>query len=390
MSNLNISFCGLHAENPFFLASAPPTASYESICSAFTMGWGGAAIKTISSSAGEMFDVSNRFTVLDDKTKYAFQNIELLSKLPLANWLRDIKRIKADFPNKILIGNIMATNISDWQQLAKSIQEAGVDALELNFSCPNGMPDRGLGQAIGQNPTTVHELTSAVKAVATIPVFVKLTPNVTNIAYIAEVAQNAGADGITAINTVQSILSVDLDNFVPRPNIGGQSVYGGMSGRAIKPIGLRCVSQISMATQLPVLGVGGISTWQDAMEYILLGASATQVCTQVMLNGMEIIKPLLEGTSKYLQDKNIANLGHLVGKANANIIEHNALSRKKLQAHINQDKCVRCNKCLTICSQSARQAIQKLDDRFVVSHACDGCSLCEKVCAARAISMLAD
>ena len=386
MYKLQTSLGSIKADNPFFLASAPPTASLHSIAQAFELGWGGAVIKTMSLQATETVDPCNRFVVLG-KDAYAFENIELLSKIPLENWLADIKQLKAQYPGKVLIGSIMATTNDDWQQITSNLQHTELDALELNFSCPNGVTELGGGQTIGQDAQAIYKITKTVKYMSKLPVFVKLTPNVAHIEQMAQMAKNAGCDGVTAVNTMQSMLGVDLDSFVPYPNVHGKSFYGGMSGRALKPIGLRAVSQISIATKLPIMGVGGITNWQDAVEYILLGASVTQICTAVMLNGMEIIQPMLEGLNKYLRDKQLSSLEQLIGQANQYIVPHSELSRSKMHAYVDPDKCRNCGKCIKICSQSAYQAIRLEGNKATVQANCDGCSLCSKICPFGAIEM---
>jgi dihydropyrimidine dehydrogenase (NAD+) subunit PreA len=240
------------------------------------------------------------------------ENIELISRQPLSLWLNEIQDIKQCFPHNILIASLMAEiRKEQWQEMAVSLQKAGADALELNFSCPHGMPEKGLGSAIGQDEELTKLITSWVKTVVSIPVIVKLSPNVTDIGRLALAAQKGGADGLAAINTIQSLTSIDLDTFEPLPSVNGLSTFGGLSGPAVKPIGLRCVAQIAQASTLPISGMGGISSWKEAVEYILVGASNVQICTEVMLKGYGIIKGLSEGLTRYLKNKGFLEVNSL-------------------------------------------------------------------------------
>ena len=287
MATLKTSVMGIDFENPFILASAPPTARIDSIDKAFELGWGGAVLKTITPDDLEMIEASQRYASWKNGTKVCgFENIELLSHLTVQQWLDGIEFLRRKHPTKVQIASIMAPVVKEeWQNLVRTLNKASIDAFELNFSCPHGMPEKGIGMAIGTNAEISSMITKWVKEVAEKPVFVKLSPNVTNIAEIAEAVENAGADGISAINTVQSMMGVDLDTFVPMPNVNGKSTFGGYSGASVKPIGLRCVAQIRQKSDLPILGIGGISNWHDAAEYMTVGADVVQVCTEVMING---------------------------------------------------------------------------------------------------------
>ena len=320
----------LHLKNPFLLASGPPTASGEQIRHAFRLGWAGAVTKTITSGTLEISDVSPRFTAWKDEKSglLGFENIELLSKKDLPYWVREIAITRREYPDRVLIASIMASpDPAEWQELAGTVQDAGTDAIELNVSCPHGMPERGVGAAMGQHPDLVASVTRAVRQVATVPLIVKLTPNVTDIVPIARAAVDNGADILAAINTVQCLMGIDLDTLEPRPSVAGFGTYGGYSGPAVKPIGLRVVSQIAREFDLPVMGIGGISRWQDAAEYIAAGASAVQVCTAVMWEGAGIIRDMNAGLSGYIARKLFTGPGDLRGRALPHIGTHEALSR---------------------------------------------------------------
>ncbi len=389
-TTLHTSFLGIDFENPFLLASAPPTALIESIDKAFEMGWGGAVLKTITPDNLEMNEASPRYAVLQDKKRIiGFQNIELLSHQTVNYWCEGIKFLKQKYPHKVVIASIMApVNKDAWQDLVKTINNTPADAFELNFSCPHGMPEKGIGMAIGTDAEISAQITQWVKEVAQKPVFVKLSPNVTNIARITRAVEGAKADGIAAINTVQGFMGIDLNTFEPVLNVNGKTTYGGCSGTMVKPIGLRCVAQIRQASALPILGMGGISTWEDAVQYMAVGSDAVQVCTEVMLNGYKVIGPMLKGLQSYLEEKGFSDIRALKDKAIALISSHENLQKAPLTyPQIQHDKCGRCGKCVTICEESEHQAL-RLDEGYIAvdKTRCVGCGLCRFACPAGAIA----
>lgn len=391
MSTLKTSILGIDFENPFLLASAPPTASIESVDKAFEMGWGGAVLKTITPDDLEMIEASPRYATIKEKGKViCLQNIELLSHETVQYWVDGIKYLKEKHPTKVIIASIMApVEREAWQNLVKTLNNTPIDAFELNFSCPHGMPERNIGMAIGTSAEVSILITSWVKSVATKPVFVKLTPNVTNITWIANAVERAGADGFAAINTVQSFMGLNLDTLEPVLNVDGHSTYGGLSGEAIKPIGFKCVSQLRQNSTLPILGMGGISSWEDAAQYIALGSDAVQVCTEVMINGYGVISKLKSGLLNYLELKGFNSILELKNIAIPKITSHEKLNKKNhLYPLIDKEKCVICGKCIKICSESEHSAL-KLNENCLdlKKEQCVGCSLCSHICPNGAITM---
>jgi len=392
-SKLGLRIGNIQLENPFLLASGPPTAEGDFIRKAFGLGWAGAVTKTINPDHLEVSDVSSRFGVLrsGDGEIVGFENIELISKKSVAYWQTEIERTKKEYPRKALIASIMADREKEsWQTLASQMERAGVDALELNFSCPHGMPEQGLGSAIGQNAEITAAITRWVKEAVKIPVIPKLSPNVTDIQMIARAAVNAGADMLAAINTVQCLIGVDLDSLNPLPSVDGYSTFGGYSGYAIKPIGLRCVAQIAQSVTVPIMGMGGINTWRDAAEYMAVGAGAVQLCTEVMVKGVGIIRSLLEGFRKYLVQKGLESPEALIGAAAKKLGSHEQLNRRySLRATwAAPEECTECGRCVSSCGESGYQAISLQDHQITIdTERCDGCSLCGYVCKTGAIKM---
>ena len=390
MADLRVNFAGMQFPNPFMLASAPPTRTAEMIKRAFAAGWAGAVTKTIGPEPAQ--DLQPRLQPLRHRTRnVGMENIELISQLTIADWQRDIADIKAAYPDRMLWASIMdAPNEKGWQRLAEIVQEAGADALELNVSCPHGMPSKGMGAFIGQNAELTGQVVAWVKKVAKIPIVVKLTPNVTDIAFVAKTAQENGADALAATNTVSGLIGVDVDTLTPLPAVGGVSTYGGYSGPAIKPIALRCVSEIAKATGLPVSGLGGLGTWQDAVEFIAVGASTVQVCTAVMWHGYGVIEDLLDGLNGYLDDKGFAGLNQVVGAALPKIVGFPEMPLAPRARAVVDDTCNGCLLCVTSCADGGFQAITGVKGEVVTIDAdkCDGCGLCVMVCPLGSLSMV--
>jgi dihydropyrimidine dehydrogenase (NAD+) subunit PreA len=384
MADLSVEFAGLRLINPFLLASAPPAATGEMIQRAFEAGWAGAITKTIALEPAA--DVQPRLARLAmGKRTIGLENIELITQRKLNVWVRDLEEVKRHYPDHIIFASLMAAVVREgWHSLIKQIEEAGVDGLELNFGCPHGMPEKGMGSVQGQDPAIAGDITRWAKEVATVPVMVKLTPNVTDIVEIGKACEEAGADAISAINTVSVLIGIDLERLEPLPSVGGTSAFGGYSGPAVKPIGLRCIAQLAKGTSLALSGIGGISRWEDAAEYILVGASTVQVCTAVMFRGYNIVERMKEGLAAYMEEKGFESVMKMRGHILPKITAHEELDfAYKVTAAVDEALCTKCGLCYTACLDGGWQAIE-MESREVyprvVMEKCDGCSLCLQVC----------
>jgi dihydropyrimidine dehydrogenase (NAD+) subunit PreA len=390
MTDLQVDFVGMRFPNPFMLASAPPARTAEMIKRAFAAGWGGAVTKSIGLEPAR--DLQPRLQPLRYRRRnIGMENVELITQLTLEEWQREIADVKDAYPDRPLWASIMDAPVEDnWQRLTGAVQDAGADALELNVSCPHGMPSKGMGAFIGQNAELTGEVVSWVKRVAKVPIVVKLTPNVTDIAFVAQAAKNNGADAMCAINTVAGLVGVDLDTLNPLPSVGGVSTYGGYSGPGIKPIALRCVAQIAKATGLPVSGMGGLGTWQDAVEFVAVGASTLQVGTAVMWHGYGIIEEFLDGVHGYLDGKGYANLKPVIGAALPRIVDFPEMPLSARARARVDDTCNGCLLCVTACADGGYQAITGVKGETVTisGEKCDGCGLCGMVCPLGSIDMV--
>lgn len=400
MADLSVQFLGKTIPNPFLLASAPPTAFGENIMRAFDQGWGGAVLKTLKPDGMVIEDARPRFAALKDAggNVYGFENFELVTKRSLSDWVHEIAEIKKRYPENLLVASIIGDSKETWQEMTRRVQDAGADMVECNFSCPHGMPEKGVGMAIGQVPEITGEITSWVKDVCKVPLLIKLTPNVADPSMTSTAALDAGADGITAINTVQCLIGVDLETFKPKPVVEGYSSYGGYSGKAVKPIGLRVVSQVAGTMQArgmapAVSGVGGIAAWEDAVEYMLVGSTTVQICTEVMLKGYGIVGKLASGLSNYLDARGMGSPMDLVGRTLPWITSHEALSKESaVAARVDYESCTSCGACATACSDSGYGAISMNGDGstprvHINEQRCDGCGLCALVCRAGALAV---
>ncbi len=391
--DLSIESCGIKFPNPFILAAAPPTDNPDMIRRGFEAGWGGAVIKTLSVKSQPVSLVYPMMHGVSHKGQrvMGLENIDLISEHKVDEWLPEITKIKKEFPDRILIASIMASNKEDWQDLVRRLEEAGADMIECSFSCPHGMPDKGMGSAVGQNPELTERTARWIKEAAkNIPVMIKLTPNVTDITIIAEAVKRSGADAVCAINTVKGLLGFNLDTWSPYPEVDGRSTYGGYSGPAIKPVALKCVSEIAGKVQIPISAVGGLWDWKDGVEFLLAGAETVQSCTAVMAMGFRIIDDLCEGLSNYLEDKGLHSPMDLVGKGLQQVKKHEELSRDwQVRAKINQDICIKCNLCYVACRDGGHQAIERKDDRTVEvdPEKCVGCGFCPSVCPVNCINL---
>lgn len=390
--DLSIDFCGVHCENPFFLSSSVVGNNYEMVAKAFDMGWAGVAFKTIGTFVPN--EVSPRFEALRKEAVpfVGFENIEQISEHTLEENIQYLKQMKKDYPSKIIVASIMGQNEEEWTYLSRLMTEAGADILECNFSCPH-MAANGLGSDVGQNPELVAKYTSAVRKGTHLPVLAKMTPNLGNMEIPAKAAIEAGATGVAAINTIKSIVNVDLDTFMSAPTVSGKTSVGGYSGKAVKPIALRFIHSLKSCKELenvPISGMGGIETWHDAAEFLALGCENIQVTTSVMQYGYRIIEDMIEGTKLYLSSHGFKNIGEIIGKALPQIVHTDNLDRESIcYPKFDRIKCLGCGRCYLSCFDGGHQAIKQSEEngKPILNVAkCVGCHLCVTVCPAKAIS----
>lgn len=389
--DLSIDFLGVRFENPFCLSSSPVGNCYEMCAKAYDAGWGGVVFKTIGPKDFLIDEVSPRFDQLqkEDTPFVGFKNMEQIAEHPLEKNLEDLAKLKKDYPDKVLIASIMGPSEAHWTDLARMVTEAGADMIEMNLSCPQ-MTSHAMGSDVGSNPELCHKYCQAVKKGSKLPLLAKMTPNITDMVPVARACMAGGADGIAAINTIKSIVDLDLERKIGLPIINGKSAISGFSGKAVKPVGLRFVQQLRVGIPgLPISGIGGIETWQDAAEFILLGASTLQVTTAIMQYGYRIVEDMKNGLMHYMAEQGVERLADLVGLANANIVPAEDLDRDYiLHPHLDEEKCIGCGRCYISCYDGAHQAIkwdeQKRRPSFDRDR-CVGCLLCKLVCPVKAI-----
>jgi dihydropyrimidine dehydrogenase (NAD+) subunit PreA len=388
MADLTSTFAGITSPNPFWLASAPPTNMGSMVERAFDAGWGGAVWKTLGEP---IVNVSSRLAAVDlgASRMMGLNNIELITDRPLEVNLKEIYECKKKYPKHAVIASLMVESKREaWHEIVKKTQDTGCDGFELNFGCPHGMSERGMGAAMGQVPEYTCMVTEWVKEVSRLPVIVKLTPNVTNIIPPGRAAVKGGADAVSLINTINSLIGVDLDSMIPYPNVNGMAAHGGYCGPAVKPIALNMISELARDPEItvPISGIGGIATWRDAAEFLLLGATNVQVCTAVMHYGYRIVEDMIDGLSNYLDEKGLASVNDLIGLSAQRVTDWGALNLKyKVVARINHDKCIQCNLCHIACEDGAHQCIPLVQVNgkrlpVVDEHECVGCNLCNLVC----------
>ncbi|WP_437324271.1 NAD-dependent dihydropyrimidine dehydrogenase subunit PreA [Sorangium sp. So ce381] len=418
MADLSIDFAGIKSPNPFWLASAPPTNTGDQVRRAFDAGWGGAVWKTLGNP---IVNVSSRFGGIDygNTRLMGLNNVELITDRPLDVNLKEMREIKRRYPNHALIASLMVETKDEWREIIRKAEDTGADGLELNFGCPHGMCERGMGSAVGNEPAVLQEIARWAVEFATTPVIVKLTPNVGDILEPGEAVLRSGAHGVSLINTVKSLMGVDLERMVPLPRVGGASTNGGYCGPAVKPIALHLLSQLARhpgVGRLPISGIGGISNSRDAAEFIALGATSVQVCTAVMHYGYRIVEEMIEGLSDWLDDHGMRSVNELRGRAIPQVQEWGELDLSyRVVADISADKCIGCQLCYVACMDGAHQCIhlpgrteaearaaghthlpKVLPDRavtadpsgdaapsrvpFVDEEECIGCNLCALVC----------
>ena len=391
MADLTTSFVGIKSPNPFWLASAPPTDKEYNVQRAFEAGWGGAVWKTVGEDPPIVNVNGPRYAALlsQDRRVIGFNNIELISDRPLKVNLDEMRRVKRNWPDRAIVASLMVPcTEKDWRAILAKVEDTGCDGVELNFGCPHGMSERGMGSAVGQVPEYIEMVAAWCKQHTKLPVIVKLTPNITDIRQPARAAKKGGADAVSLINTISSIMGVDLDRMTMYPATDGRGSHGGYCGEAVKPIALNMVGEIARDKEtrgLPISGIGGIKTWRDAAEFIALGAGNVQVCTAAMVYGFKIIKDMTDGLANFMDEKGYGTIADFHGKAVPTVADWQELNLNYVEkAVINQDLCIQCGRCHVVCEDTSHQAIfatQNGKRHFEVNDAeCVGCNLCTSIC----------
>jgi dihydropyrimidine dehydrogenase (NAD+) subunit PreA len=392
MADLSCTIAGVRSPNPFWLASAPPTDKKYNVERAFKAGWGGVVWKTLGESGPPVVNVSSRYGSVDlnGQRMMGLNNIELITDRPLEINLKEITEVKKEWPDRAMVVSLMVPCEEEaWKTILKKVEATGADGVELNFGCPHGMSERGMGAAVGQVPKYIQMVTEWCKTHTHMPVFVKLTPNISDIRMPARAAKAGGADAVSLINTINSIVSVDLDRMIPNPIVGDKGAHGGYCGPAVKPIALNMVAEIARdpdTAGLPISGIGGITTWQDAAEFIALGCGSVQICTAAMKYGFKIIEDLTDGLSAWMDEKGYTSIEDFRGKAVPSVSNWEDLDLNfKTIAEINPDSCINCGRCFISCEDTSHQAIKKEKDGdkniyTIIDEECVGCNLCELVC----------
>lgn len=391
MANLQTNFLGIKSPNPFWLASAPPTDREVNVTRAFKAGWGGVVWKTLGEDPHVVNVNGPRYGAIhsNDRRLIGLNNIELITDRPLEVNLREIKAVKKAWPDRAIVVSLMVPCEEEaWKKILPLVEDTGADGIELNFGCPHGMSERGMGAAVGQVPEYVEMVARWCKQNTRMPVIVKLTPNITDVRQPARAAKNGGADAVSLINTINSVMGVDLDIMAPSPHIDGKGTHGGYCGPAVKPIAMSMVSEIARDTEtqgLPISAIGGITTWRDAAEFMALGAGTVQVCTAAMTYGFKIVEEMKQGLSDWMDEKGYTSVDQFVGMAVPNVTDWQYLNLNYVvKAKIDQESCIKCGRCHIVCEDTSHQAIWSEKDgqrHFEVNDAeCVGCNLCVSVC----------
>jgi len=391
MADLSTEFLGIKSPNPFWLASAPPTDKEYNVVRAFEAGWGGVVWKTVGEDPAVVNVNGPRYGTLmgPDRHVNGLNNIELITDRSLAINLEEIARVKRNWPDRAVVVSVMVPcEENSWKRILPMIEDTGADGLELNFGCPHGMSERGMGAAVGQVPEYIEMVARWCKQYSKLPVIVKLTPNITDIRFPARAAKKGGADAVSLINTINSIMGVDLDSMIMSPSTGGRGSHGGYCGPAVKPIALNMVAEIARDPEtfgLPISGIGGISNWRDAAEYIALGCGTVQVCTAAMVYGFRIVEDMISGLSNFMDQKGYRSIADFQGSAVKTVSDWRYLNLNHVdKAVIDQDLCIKCGRCHIACEDTSHQAITAMKDgerHFEIKdEECVGCNLCVSIC----------
>ena len=392
MADIRSNFLGIQSPNPFWLASAPPTDKEINVTRAFEAGWGGVVWKTLGEDPAVVNVNGPRYSTLmsQDRRVIGLNNIELITDRPLQTNLEEIKRVKRNWPDRAMIVSLMVPcEEQSWKAILPLVEDTGADGIELNFGCPHGMSERGMGAAVGQVPEYIQMVTAWCKHYSKLPVIVKLTPNITDVRQPARAAKAGGADAVSLINTINSIMGVDLDRMVMSPSTDGWGSHGGYCGPAVKPIALNMVAEIARDAQtagLPISGIGGITTWRDAAEYIALGCGTVQVCTAAMVYGFKIVQDMCDGLSNFMDEHGYETIADFQGQAVPTVKDWKNLNLNHIEkAVINQDACIQCGRCHVVCEDTSHQAITFTKEggvrKFEINEAeCVGCNLCVSIC----------
>ncbi len=389
MADISSNFLGIKSPNPFWLASAPPTDKKYNVLRAFEAGWGGVVWKTLGT---QVKNVSSRYSAVNFNggKVMGFNNIELISDRPLDINLKEIIECIKLFPDRAMVVSLMADNDrNSWHELIKKVEDTGAHGLELNFGCPHGMTERGMGATVGQDPEIARMVVEWVMEKATIPVITKLTPNVHSPVPTGKACVEAGSNALSLINTIQSVTGIDLDTLVPNPYVAGKSVFGGYCGPAVKPIALKMLTTLSqdpVTSGVPISGIGGVSNWRDAVEFMLLGAANVQVCTAAMTHGFRIIEDMCEGLNNWMDEKGFNTLPDFIGKSVEKITQWEELDINYHHvAKIDPAKCINCGLCYIACEDTSHQSInlqygKPYNTYTIKEDECVGCNLCQLIC----------
>jgi dihydropyrimidine dehydrogenase (NAD+) subunit PreA len=391
VADLSTIFVGIKSPNPFWLASAPPTDKEYNVNRAFEAGWGGVVWKTLGEDPPVVNVNGPRYATLmsQDRRVIGLNNIELISDRPLRTNLEEIRRVKRLWPDRAMVVSLMVpVEEASWKAILPMVEDVGADGIELNFGCPHGMSERGMGSAVGQVPEYIQRVTAWCKHYSKLPTIVKLTPNITDIRYPARAAMAGGADAVSLINTINSVMGVNLETMVMSPSVDGFGSHGGYCGPAVKPIALNMVAEIArdaLTRGLPMSGIGGVTTWRDAAEFIALGCGSVQVCTAAMVYGFKIIEDLCDGLSNFMDEHGHASIADFRGRAALTVRDWNALNLNHVEkAVIDQNLCIQCGRCHIVCEDTSHQAItaSKNGQRHfeIKEEECVGCNLCVSIC----------